>query len=336
MQIQHNQSLKTYNTFGLDAIAKGFIHIISVNDLYEVLAENIKPIKILGGGSNILLKADVDAYVLHNEIQGIEIISENQNQVLVEVGSGELWHNLVLWSLSQNLGGFENLSLIPGSVGAAPMQNIGAYGIEQDATFFSLKAIHMTSGISKVFFKHECNFGYRESIFKNDLKDQYFITHVSYLLQKQNHVLHLEYGAIKDVLHHKNIINPTIHDVSAAVIEIRKSKLPDPKEIGNSGSFFKNPVVSRAGYDHLKLSYTDLPCYPQEDGNVKIPAGWLIEKIGYKGKTMGNIGVHKNQALVLVNYGGGKGSDIYNLALEIKNNVAKTFGIDIQTEVNIW
>ncbi len=336
MIIDNHISLKTYNTFGMDVFADNLIYILQENDLFDVLENQLSPIKIIGGGSNILMTGDIPGFVLRNEIKGIEIIEEDIHQVKVQVGAGEKWHQLVLWSLSHNMGGLENLSLIPGSVGAAPMQNIGAYGVEQESVFHSLKAIHLNSGATKIFSKEECKFGYRESIFKNELKDQYFITHVTYLLKKRNHDLHLEYGVITDIIRQKGITKPTIQDISAAVIEIRQSKLPDPSQIGNAGSFFKNPVVSISKYQSLKEEYPDIPSYPVSETEVKIPAGWLIEKSGYKGKTFGNIGVHKNQALVLVNYGGGSGLDIHSLSIQIQKTVLEVFGIKIQTEVNIW
>lgn len=336
MQILKDQSIRPYNTFGIDATAKGLIRVSSENDIYEILVAELSPLKIIGGGSNILITKDLDAYLLKNEIKGIQVIDEDEDRVMVEVGAGEQWHNFVLWAVSHNLAGVENLSLIPGSVGAAPMQNIGAYGVEQNEVFHSLKAIHLEKGTRKVFFKYECDFGYRESIFKYELKDQYFITHVTYILKKNNHELNTSYGAIADVLSENGIKTPTIQDVSDAVISIRKSKLPDPKKVGNAGSFFKNPVISDSKYQTLVGSYPQIPHYPQADGSVKIPAGWLIEKAGFKGMTLGQIGVHRDQALVLVNHGGGAGNDIYTLALDIKAQVKKLFAVDIETEVNIW
>lgn len=336
MQILKDQSIRPYNTFGIDATAKGLIRVSSENDIYEILVAELSPLKIIGGGSNILITKDLDAYLLKNEIKGIQVIDEDEDRVMVEVGAGEQWHNFVLWAVSHNLAGVENLSLIPGSVGAAPMQNIGAYGVEQNEVFHSLKAIHLEKGTRKVFFKYECDFGYRESIFKYELKDQYFITHVTYILKKNNHELNTYYGAIADVLSENGIKTPTIQDVSDAVIAIRKSKLPDPKKVGNAGSFFKNPVISDSQYQTLVGSYPQIPHYPQADGSVKIPAGWLIEKAGFKGMTLGQIGVHRDQALVLVNHGGGEGNDIYTLALDIKAQVKKLFAVDIETEVNIW
>jgi UDP-N-acetylmuramate dehydrogenase len=336
MLIYPDISLQPYNTFGLNSIAKGLIHILTEKDIQDVIAQNIKPIKILGGGSNILLTKDVDAYILKNEIKGIEAIKEDDEQILIKVGAGEQWHNFVLWTLDQNLGGLENLSLIPGSVGAAPMQNIGAYGVEQESSFYSLEAINLKDGTNKIFNKEDCKFAYRESVFKNELKDQYFITSVCYTLSKKNHVLHLDYGAIKEVMALRGITQPCIHDISEAVIEIRKSKLPDPKIVGNAGSFFKNPVIPASHFENLKSRYNDIPSYPADEGKIKIPAGWLIEKVGFKGKTFGNVGVHKDQALVLVNYGGGDGKKIYEIALLIKDQVKNIFGVELSPEVNIW
>jgi UDP-N-acetylmuramate dehydrogenase len=336
MVLLDNNKLKDYNTFGLNGKARGIIPIYSEINIFEVLTEKYSPLRILGGGSNILLTGDIDAFILKNEIKGIEIIDEDEYQVIVQVGAGEKWHQFVLWALSQNLAGVENLSLIPGSVGAAPMQNIGAYGVEQESVFHSLKAIHLETGIRKVFFKDECNFGYRDSIFKHLVKDQYFITHVLYVLKKQNYTIRTDYGAINDVLKTKGIIQPTIHQVSDAIIEIRKSKLPDPAFIGNAGSFFKNPVISLDKFNNLQKIYKDIPAYPVSDTQVKIPAGWLIEKAGYKGIRRENIGVHHLQALVLVNFGDGNGKDIYNLAEEICKSIKDQFDVDIEPEVNIW
>jgi UDP-N-acetylmuramate dehydrogenase len=336
MKVIQNQDIKKFNTFGIQAKASGLVCVTSANDIYEILLNELKPYRILGGGSNILLTTDIDGYVLKNEIKGIQIIDEDDQQVVVEAGAGEQWHQFVMWSISHNLGGIENLSLIPGSVGAAPMQNIGAYGVEQEACFHSLTAIDMETGVPTTFFKEQCNFGYRESIFKNEAKDRYFIVAVRYMLTKNPTVFNLDYGAIKDQLASKGISAPTIQDVSEAVIAIRQSKLPNPREIGNAGSFFKNPVVSSALYERLLAQYPDLPSYPIDEATVKVPAGWLIEKAGFKGLQRGQIGVHKAQALVLVNYGGGNGHDIYALAIEIKDKVKDIFDVDIYPEVNIW
>jgi UDP-N-acetylmuramate dehydrogenase len=336
MKIKQNVNLKPHNTFNIAVQASHFISIFNENDIYSILVENYQPLYILGGGSNVLLTKDIEGYLIKNEIKGIDIIDEDENTVLVEVGAGEQWHNFVMWSVSHQLGGLENLSLIPGSVGAAPIQNIGAYGVEQEYAFHSLSAIHLETGVRRSFFKHQCQFGYRESIFKNELKNQYIITKVKYLLKKTNHILNLDYGTIKEVLAKKNITIPTIQDVSDAVIEIRKSKLPDPKEIGNSGSFFKNPIISKTHYESLLENYETMPNYPVDSDNVKVPAGWLVEAIGFKGYVRGQIGVHKDQALVLVNYGNGQGHEIRALAWEIIEKVQDTFGIQLEPEVNIW
>lgn len=330
------QSLKKFNTFGLEALCRGILSIENEADVKSIVEQEVHPIKILGGGSNILLTDDIDAFILKNEIKGIDIIYEDSETVLVNVGAGEMWHDFVMWSLSKNLAGIENLSLIPGTVGAAPMQNIGAYGVEQENAFHSLKAIDMKTGYSRTFFKEECDFGYRQSIFKKEYKDRYFITEVNYQLRKTTDKLHLEYGAIKKVLEEKMITSPTIHDVSDAVIEIRRSKLPDPNEIGNAGSFFKNPIIDIELYNSLKEEFTDIPMYPISDSHVKVPAGWLIDRLGYKGYTRDNVGVHKNQALVLVNYGEGLGKDILDLSKEIQQKVKEKYQIDIIPEVNIW
>ena len=334
--LEHNISLKSLNTFAIDVNAENLIAIYHEAGLFEVIAKKLCPIRILGGGSNILSTGDLVGYTLKNEIKGIEIIDEDENQIMIKVGAGEKWHQFVMWSISHNLGGIENLSLIPGSVGAAPMQNIGAYGVEQESVFHSLNAVHMANGEKKLFFKDECNFGYRESIFKKELKDQYFITHVNYILRKKDHSLQLDYGAIRDTILKNGIESPDVQNISDAVIEIRKSKLPDPNLIGNAGSFFKNPVIQETLYHSLKNIHPEIPCYPISETTVKVPAGWLIEKSGFKGKTFNKIGVHKDQALVLVNYGGGCGKDILDLAFEIKKVVKDKFKIDIEPEVNIW
>lgn len=336
MHIQHNAELKAYNTFGLSARAGGLLKILHTGDVHEVVSSGLHPLRILGGGSNILLKGDVEGYVLKNEIKGISIIDENDNNVLVEVGAGEVWHQFVLWAISKNLGGLENLALIPGTVGAAPIQNIGAYGVEQESVFHSLKAIDLTDGNEMIFDKDQCRFGYRDSIFKHELKNRCFIVSVSYLLYKKNYTVNTSYGAISEVLKSKDVHNPGIDHVADAVIEIRRSKLPDPELIGNAGSFFKNPVISVAQYKLLKELHPDIPCYSAGEGLVKVPAGWLIERAGYKGIQKGNVGVHKNQALVLVNYGQGTGQEVWQLALEVMSEVQNRFGIHIEPEVNVW
>jgi UDP-N-acetylmuramate dehydrogenase len=336
MQLQTNKSLKSYNTFGLDVIAKNFISVKSIEELINCLGLDSYSNKlILGGGSNILLTKDVDALVIHVDLRGKEIISETEDSVLVKVSAGENWHEFVLWCLDQNFGGIENLSLIPGNVGTAPIQNIGAYGVELKDVFESCEALQTKSLNSVTFNKEECEFDYRNSIFKQKEKGNYIITSVTFKLSKKNHVLKTNYGAIQDELKIKSIDTPSIIDVSNAVIKIRQSKLPDPAEIGNSGSFFKNPIVSITKYQELKLNFPKIPNYKLSDELVKIPAGWLIEKAGFKGKTFKNYGVHKNQALVLVNYGNADGEAIFELSKLIQSTIKRLFGINLEAEVNI-
>lgn len=328
--------LKPYNSFGFEAKCKGIFFIHQESDFHHFLSSSMTPYKILGGGSNVLICDDIDGYIIKNEIKGIHKVSEDEDHVFVNVGAGEAWHQFVLWTLSQGLGGLENLALIPGTVGAAPMQNIGAYGIEQEQSFFQLSAIDVQTGTKKVFSKEACAFGYRESIFKNEAKNQYFITDVTYVLNKRNHALQTNYGAIQEVLGRKNIDHPTINDVAEAVMDIRRSKLPDPNLIGNAGSFFKNPVITLDQYHGLLSAYPEMPHYPISAKEVKVPAAWLIEKSGFKGQKLGHVGVHHQQALVLVHFGHGKGSEILELAQKIQKKVTSTFGIEISPEVNIW
>ena len=332
--MSHN-NLLPYNTMRMSAETKGIIPIYSEQDVFEVLVKQLSPLKIIGGGSNILITKDQDAYILKNEIKGIEIIDEDNDKVLIKVGAGENWHQLVMWSISHNLGGIENLALIPGCVGAAPMQNIGAYGIEQESVFHSLSAINLNEGITRTFYKSDCKFGYRESIFKNEYKGKYIITHVNYILSK-NHKLNTTYGAINNKLEELKITEPTISDVACAVIAIRQSKLPDPKVIPNTGSFFKNPVVVISILESLKVEYPEIVSYPIDDNSVKIPAAWLIQHAGFKGQRVGDAGTHKNHALVLVNYGNASGDDMLSFAKTIQNGVATKFGINLEPEVNIW
>lgn len=335
MNIQENISLLPYNTFGIDKKARFFVQAKTEEDVKSAVhrskALNV-PVFILGGGSNILLTKDIEALVLKIEIEGIRVISENNEEILVEVGAGENWHQFVLYCIENNWGGVENLSLIPGTVGASPMQNIGAYGVELKEVFHQLKAIHRETLEEKIFDWNTCHFGYRESVFKNELKDQYIIVKVVFRLSKKP-VLHTEYGAIKQTLEDMGISSPNIKNISDAVIHIRQTKLPDPKMIGNAGSFFKNPTISKNQFLALKEAYPDIPSFPMNEG-VKIPAAWLIEKTGWKGKTFGKIGVHKNQPLVLVNYGGGDGAEIWELSKKIQDSVKQQFGILLHPEVN--
>jgi UDP-N-acetylmuramate dehydrogenase len=336
VHIQENISLKEYNTFGIDVSAKYFVSVKSIDELSEILKLEDYPSKfILGGGSNLLLTQNIDALVILIDLKGISIEYEKDNEVLVKASAGENWHEFVLWCLENDFGGIENLSLIPGNVGTAPIQNIGAYGVELRDVFYSCEALHLKSSSIKTFTNEECQFGYRNSVFKNSLKGKYIILNVTFRLTSKQHQIKTSYGAIKSELSNNNIDSPTIQDVSKAVIAIRSSKLPDPKEIGNSGSFFKNPVVNKSQYKVLAQNFPDMPNYNVSESLVKIPAGWLIEKAGFKGKTFGNYGVHKNQALVLVNYGNAKGEDIKELAFLIQKTIKKLFDIDLEAEVNI-
>ncbi|WP_418638317.1 UDP-N-acetylmuramate dehydrogenase [Winogradskyella sp.] len=336
MTIINNTSLKPFNTFGIEAKAQSFCNINSIKDLSIVLKKHhSNPLFILGGGSNMLLTKDIEALVLHINLKGIEVVSETENTVIVKAMAGENWHNFVLWCLQHNYGGIENLSLIPGNIGTAPIQNIGAYGVELKDVFLSCEAMNIKDQSLKTFNKSDCNFGYRESIFKQDLKGQYIITSVNLELTKTNHQLHTDYGVIRNELEANGIKAPTIQDISNAVIAIRQSKLPDPKEIGNSGSFFKNPIISTEDFIKLEQNFPDIPSYKISDTAVKVPAGWLIEKAGFKGKRFKDYGVHNKQALVLVNYGNAAGKDILELAQLIQSTIQRLFNISIETEVNI-
>lgn len=337
MQIKEHISLKNYNTFGIDCSARQFIAVTTVDELKEVLQDSEgKKRFILGGGSNMLLINDIDALVIHVNLKGISIVSEDENYVIVEVMAGENWHEYVLFCIENNFGGIENLSLIPGNVGTSPIQNIGAYGVELKDVFVSCEALEIASQTEKTFTKEECEFGYRDSIFKNEAKDKYIITSVRFQLTKKNHKLSTSYGAIQQELATKKIEKPTLKDVSNAVISIRQSKLPDPKQLGNSGSFFKNPVVDADTFKTFRIEFPEAPFYEVSPTQFKIPAGWLIEKAGFKGKRFGDAGVHKNQALVLVNYGNATGEEIWELALKIQREVKEKFGIYITPEVNVF
>ncbi|APX99456.1 UDP-N-acetylmuramate dehydrogenase [Lacinutrix venerupis] len=336
MQIQHNISLKKFNTFGIEVNARYFISVNTLAELIEVLKVKDYPKKlILGGGSNMLLTKDVEALVIHINLKGITIVKEDTNHAIITANAGENWHEFVLWCLSNNFGGLENMSLIPGNVGTSPIQNIGAYGIELKDNFISCEALNLENLKIESFNNKDCNFGYRNSIFKNEVKGKYIITSVTFKLTKTNHQLHTNYGAITSQLENMGITTPTIQDVSNAVIAIRQSKLPDPKEIGNSGSFFKNPIISTKAFNQLKTNFPEAPSYPISKTEVKVPAGWLIETAGFKGKTFGNYGVHKKQALVLVNYGGAKGQEILELSKLIQKTIYRIFNISIEAEVNI-
>jgi UDP-N-acetylmuramate dehydrogenase len=331
---QKNISLKPFNTFGLNTYAENYISVSGLEQLKTVIAK-YKDVFILSGGSNILLTQNIIKPVIHLNLKGIEIIEDQNQKVLLKVQAGENWHEFVLWCIANQFGGIENLSLIPGNVGTGPMQNIGAYGVEIKDVFWNLEAMEITTGKIKVFDKEACNFGYRDSVFKNFEKGKYIIVNVTLELTKKNHKINTSYGAIKSELEKNNIHNPSLKDISDAVITIRKNKLPDPEKIGNSGSFFKNPVISFELFKDLEKNDLNIPHYNVNDDLIKVPAGWLIEQCGFKGKRYGDAGVHKKQALVLVNYGQASGKEILNLAIKIKEAVLEKFGIDLEMEVNI-
>jgi UDP-N-acetylmuramate dehydrogenase len=338
MTIQKNISIKKYNTFGIDVKAEKFVKINSLEELLDFLNQRSKQDKqlfLLGGGSNMLLTKDIKSTVLHLNIKGIKILKENKYTIYIEVNAGENWHDFVQWSLKNDFGGIENLSLIPGNVGTCPIQNIGAYGVEVKDTIYQVKAIEISTGKTTIFKNSECEFGYRNSIFKNKVKGEYIITSVVFKLTKTKHQLKYNYGAIQAELAKKNIKKPTIQNISESIIFIRNAKLPNPKELGNSGSFFKNPVVDSLVFFKVQKSYPEMPFYLVEN-KYKIPAGWLIEKAGFKGKRFGDAGVHKNQALVLVNYGNASGKDILKLAKKIQKTIKKQFDINLEMEVNIF
>ena len=332
--IQTNKNLKEYNTFGISVKAEMFAVFSSIEELKQILSfRNDKKLLVLGGGSNLLLTKDFDGLVIKNEIKRFEVIEETSSEVIVESGAGENWHEFVLNCIDKGFGGIENLSLIPGSVGASPMQNIGAYGVEIKDVFESLSAYHIASGEIHYFDKTKCEFGYRESIFKNKVKGEYIILTVTFRLTK-NPTINSSYGAINEQLKVMGIQAPSIKELSAAVIAIRQSKLPDPKIIGNAGSFFKNPTVEIALLEQIQKNYPDIPNYPALNGR-KLAAGWLIEKAGWKGRTFDNYGVHKLQALVLVNYGNCTGQEIFDLSSQIIQDVFEKFGVLLEREVNI-
>lgn len=336
MTIIPNFSLKKHNTFGIEAKAKQFVVVHSVPDLKAVLQENPTEKKfILGGGSNMLLTQDIDALVIHVDLKGKKIIQQDADFVWVESQAGENWHEFVLWTINQDFGGLENMSLIPGNVGTTPVQNIGAYGTEIKDTFISCEAMNIATQEMKTFTNADCHFGYRESVFKHEAKDQYVITSVVFKLTKRNHKINISYGDIQSDLAQKNIENPSLVDVSNAVIAIRQSKLPDPATLGNSGSFFKNPIVLKSQFEPIHKKFPEMKFYEISETEVKVPAGWLIEQAGFKGKRFGDAGIHKNQALVLVNYGNATGQEILNVSKNIQNTVFEMFGISIEAEVNV-
>ena len=332
-----NVNLRPYNSFGFDAIAKYFVEINTIDDLQTLIQSGVlqkHKTLILSEGNNILFQKDVfDGLVVYINTKGIEILRENENEVVVRAQAGEDWPDFVRFCVGKGWHGVENLAHIPGKVGAAPVQNIGAYGMELKDSFLQCEAINMATGETKVFNKAECHFGYRESIFKGELKGRYVITTVDFLLKKEA-PLHLEYGNIKAYLEQNGIENPTLQQIHDAICAIRDAKLPDVKQIGSAGSFFKNPIIEREQFEALLKEYPTMPHYDEPNGKVKVPAGWLIEQAGWKGWRNEHVGVYEKQALVLVHYGGGKGQDIVELAYKIQDSVEAKFGIRINPEVN--
>lgn len=337
MNIQQNISLKPHNTFGIDVKAREYVVVESMEELQVLCAAfnlSDRKLLVLGGGSNILLTGDFDGMVIRINMKGISVVKEDEDHVWVKAMAGEVWHQFVLWCIDKGYGGIENLSLIPGCVGAAPMQNIGAYGVEVKDTFDSLEAVEIATGNLRMFTKNDCRFGYRESIFKQEAKDKFIIASVIFRLNRKP-VFNTSYGAIREVLEKNQVTELSIKAISDAVIGIRTSKLPDPKVLGNAGSFFKNPEITEAAFAQLKAEHPGVVGYPAGPGMVKVAAGWLIEQCGWKGKVVGNTGSHKDQALVLVNYGNATGHEIWQLAQDIRSSVMDKFGVSISPEVNV-
>lgn len=337
MNIIENYSLKLYNTFGVDAKADFFVDANNITELKKALVfrrQKDLPILFIGGGSNMLFVNDFKGLALKLNLKGIEVVNEDEDFVYIKAQGSENWHQFIQWTLTQDFGGLENLSLIPGNVGTAPIQNIGAYGLEAKDTIVEVQALSLETGDERIFTNEECQFGYRESIFKNELRGQYVLVAVTFKLTKRNHQLKTSYGAIQKELEGEGIANPTIQDVSAAVVRIRESKLPDPAQIGNSGSFFKNPVISKDDFEKVLTQHPNIVNYPAENG-VKLAAGWLIEQAGWKGKRFGDAGVHDKQALVLVNHGNATGKEIYDLSENIIQDIKTKFGVTLEREVNM-
>jgi len=337
MHILNNYSLQPFNSFRIEAKARYFSIVDSFEVLRACIEKNMQelnvPLLILGGGSNILFTNDFDGWVLKNDLKGIECIKEDEQFYYIKAMAGEQWHSLVMYCVKMGYAGLENLSLIPGNVGASPMQNIGAYGVEIKDVFFELEAFHIAEQKIIRFNNADCDFGYRESIFKRKLKNQFIILSVTFQLRKQP-IFHTSYGAIEKELAAMNISTPSIQSISEAVIKIRSSKLPNPAKIGNAGSFFKNPVIGSIQFEELKKQFTDIPGYSNSD-SIKVPAGWLIEQCGWKGFRNGDAGCYQHQALVLVNYGNATGAEIFQLSTQIIESVQQKFGITLEREVNI-
>lgn len=334
MQVQENILLKPYNTFGIEAVAMHFTVLNSREQLAEI-TEWPGTKHIIGGGSNILLTRDVEGLTILNKLQGIEKIKEDAQHAWLKTASGEVWHELVMYAISHGWAGIENLALIPGTVGAAPMQNIGAYGVEVKEVIEEVTAWHWEEKKFITLSNADCRFGYRDSIFKHELKEKVFITDVLFRLNKQP-VFNTSYGAISQELERMGVTELSIKAIADAVIAIRTSKLPDPKVIGNAGSFFKNPTVTKKQYNVLQRNFPGIPSYPIDETHVKVPAGWLIEQCGLKGYTMGNTGVHEKQALVLVNKGNATGNEIWELSEKVLQAVQEQFGITLEREVQTW
>lgn len=338
LQIKNNISLKPFHTFGIEAMAKTLVSFSQKEELYEILSvpdfQNEKML-VLGGGSNVLFTSDFDGFVLKNELGGIELVEENDHHVYIKVGAGVIWHEFVMYCVVRQYAGVENLALIPGCVGASPMQNIGAYGVELKDVFHSLEAIHINDSHIVTFTNRECKFGYRESIFKNEFKNQFIILNVTFKLSKKP-TFHIEYGAIKQELENLNVVELSLQAVADAVIQIRKSKLPDPRILGNAGSFFKNPEVTETHFQELKKAFPQIVGYPTSLAGYKVAAGWMIEYCGWKGFRKKDAGCHEKQALVLVNYGQATGKEIFDLSEEIIQAVEQTFQITLTREVNVY
>ncbi len=333
--IIYNTCLKPYNTFGLQVKAKEFLCINTIADLKYAL-DLKKPFFVLGAGSNYLITKDIEELVLHINLKGIEVVYENQSQVYIKVAAGEVWHNFVMWCIDRNYGGIENLSLIPGSVGASPVQNIGAYGVEVKDAIHSVEVVEIASKKVLRLVSSQCQFQYRNSIFKTSHKGKYIITSVTYCLSKKHHQLKLDYGDIIKQLDKNGITYPNIKQVSNAVIQIRNSKLPNPNEIGNGGSFFKNPIIDKDHFEKLKMQYPYIKGFILSKSQVKVSAAWLIDSLGWKGYRNGDVGVHCKQALVLVNYKDAKGIEIFQLAKKIQKSVWDEYHILLDLEVNVY
>ena len=336
--IQENKSLRHLNTFGLESQADRFLAVQTEDELstHKAIIQETSTL-ILGGGSNLILPAKLKRLVLFNQIKGVEIKQRTHDTVLVEVGGGMNWHEFVLWSLAQGYGGIENLALIPGTVGAAPVQNIGAYGVELKDVFVSLRAFDLQTGKFQTFMLEDCDFGYRHSLFKRaDMKGRFLITKVQLELSTTNHTLNTSYGAISTLLEQAKVEAPTPADIARAVIEIRRSKLPDWRQLGNAGSFFKNPIIPTNQFEELRqrMPEVKIPAYPAGEGQKKLAAGWLIDQCGWKGKRDGAVGCYEKQALVLVNHGGATSEDVLAFSHKITADVVHKFGIQLEREVN--